>query len=562
VLGIVANLHNTDLVFVPRDVRNSERTGARRTLLSGSERLMFASPAVLDENRVALIVAQGGKRGIAILDPGSGALSLVKPQAGDEGLLRYVRGLSASDGALLFSCDPDDRLYRLGRLGGLGPGETPSIRLEASDYSGGVFSPVEEAGRIYYVGRFSEGEKLCRYPAEPDPSGGRVIACSLTPASWASPAAAGEAEEVAQRVEVGPYRPLAYANPFNMWFLYPDPSALGRSLNPTALFYLRDPIDANILILSAGYDSLHPFANLGLEWMASDLPVSLTASLQDGLVYPASGSPARQSLASVEADLSLPVFPIPRKFVLALGGQGLARAQGTEDSPYFWAYSRLGAAASAIAGYKGRVPGAAKGSTRGVDIISYHDMDIGSSVYKAEAHATATLDEPSLRLELWGAWATEPILRLDSTSSVFSADRRPAYVEYQSLETGSYSLIAEGCFSLNLAREPVHADVLGLYFNRLLVDSGCRGAYVSGDREAFLSSAFARLSLDVGAAAGAAAGSVRTYVEGYVRLDGSELADAIGLAIGLQLDLDSGFSEGERLYRSVAPALTAGPSCP
>jgi hypothetical protein len=285
-------------------------------------------------------------------------------------------------------------------------------------------------------------------------------------------------------------------------------------------------------------------------------------SVQDGLLYPASGSPTRQSLASVEADFSLPVFPIPRKFVFALGGQGLARARGAEGSSYSWAYSRLGAAASAIVGYRGRLPGAAKGSTRGVDIISYHDMDLGGSVYKAEAHATAALDEPSLRLDLWGAWATEPILRLDSTSSVFSADRRPAYVEYQSLETGSCSLMAEGSFSFNLANQPIHADILGLYFNRLLVDSGCRGAYVSGDREAFLSSAFARLSLDLGAAAGAAAGSVRSYVEGYIRLDGSELAEAIGLRLGLQLNVDSGFSEGDRLYRSVAPALTAEPSSP
>ena len=550
-LGIVSNLHNTDLVFASK--------GGRRTLLSGSERLMFASPAVLDEKRVALIVAIGGRRSLGILDVDSLSLTLLKPQAGDEGLFTYVRGLSSSAGKLYFSSDPDDRLYKLGLVEGLAPGESPSVRLGAADYSGGVFSPVASGGRVYYVGRFSEGERICRYPAEPDSSGSRSLGCSLEPFDPAAPAPAQAADEGAQRVTVEPYRPLAYANPFDMWFLYPDPSAIGRSLNPAALFYMRDPIDANIFIFSAGYDSLHPFANLGLEWMASNLPVSFTTIAQDSLVYLPSGAPIRQSTASAEADFFLPVFPIPRKFAFSLGGQGLARSYGTDGSPYSWERSRFGAAAAALFGYKGRVPGSATGSTRGVDIMSYHDIDIGSATYKTEAHVTASLDGPSLRLDLWGAWATDPILKLDSTSPIFSGDRRPAYAEYQSIVTDSYSLIVEGTFSLNLANQPIHADLLGLYFNRLLLDAGCRGASVSGSQDALYSSAFARLSLDVGAAEGAAAGSARVFAEGFARLDGGELADAVGYRFGLQLSTDAGFCEGARLYALPASALTAEP---
>ena len=320
---------------------------------------------------------------------------------------------------------------------------------------------------------------------------------------------------------------------------------------------MRDPIDANIFILSAGYDSLHPFANLGLEWMASDLPVSFTTIAQDSLVYLPSGAPIRQNTASTEADYFLPVFPIPRKFAFSLGGQGLARSYGTDGSPYSWERSRFGAAAAALFGYKGRVPGSATGSTRGIDITSYHDIDSGSATYKAETHVTAALDEPSLRLDLWGAWATKPILKLDSTSPVFSGDRRPAYVEYQSLVTDSHSLVAEGTFAVNLANQSIHTDILGLYFNRLLVDSGCRAAYVSGTRDAFYSSAFARLSFDLGAAVGAAAGNARVFAEGFARLDGSDFADAVGFRFGLQLGVDSGFSEASRLYSSAASALTA-----
>lgn len=159
-VGILPNLHNTDLVLVEK--------GEKRLLLPGSQGVMYSSPAVLDEGRVALIVSIKGRRTIGILDVDSGLLRLVRPRgAENEGLLDYVRQISASGGRVYFNYDSDDRMYKLGVLDLAADGA--SIGLDAMDFSGGVLMPMELGGRVYYVGRFSGGDGICRYPRRPDP---------------------------------------------------------------------------------------------------------------------------------------------------------------------------------------------------------------------------------------------------------------------------------------------------------------------------------------------------------------------------------------------------------
>jgi hypothetical protein len=532
-VGIVSRLHNTDLVFVSRE--------GTEVLLPGSEEVMYSSPAVLDEKRLALIVAIGGRRSIGILDADSGSLSLVKPAEEDAELFTYVRQLSASEGKIYFNYNSDDRLYKLGVLDLAatdGAGDQ-AIRLETTDYSGGVLSPRVAGGRIYYIGRFSEGDKLCRYPGEAASVGERRLSCSLEAFDPRGPAAESEATTAAAEAvaKVEPYRPLAYANPFNMWFVYPDPTVMDRTLRILGIFAFQDPIGANTASLAAGYDSAYPFAEASLAWTNTALPVALGASAEDNLVYGAVGAPERQSSASLSATLSLPVFPSPRRATLGLGGSVLDRADGEGGSPYAWNYKGWNATASALVGWLGRVPGVAASTSRGLDLVSYHDLDIASLAYKTEAHLVASYDRAPIRLEIWGAWASSPILKLDSTSTVFSGDRRPAYAEYEALDVSSSNLLAEGAIAYRLANQAIHSNVLDLYFNRLLIDVGFRGAYF---RNEMLGSSFARLSFDLAAADGMAAGGLRVFGEAFVRLNVSSSNDIFGWRLGLQLDTDSG----------------------
>jgi hypothetical protein len=539
-VGIEARLHDTDLVLI----RGSER----RVLLTGSASVMFSSPAVLDEDRIALIVCVGARRAVGVYDLGSGELDLVRPEGdGDDArILDYARGVSASGGRLWLNHDSDDRLYKLGVVEGLDGSRPRVLRVEETDRSGGVFGPVQVGDRVYYVGRFSEGCRICVAPGTASGAGGasaggsREIAYRLERFDPRAIRDEREAEiaEAARDAVVEPYRPLAYMNPFRFWVPYVDPNAIGRSFRPFAFLYTGDPISANTVFLTAGYDSTYPMADLGLEWISYGLPVVLDFSLADGLRYGASGPPERLTSAAASASLALPLFPGPRAIRLGLGGEVFARAAGSSGSPYGWPYGEPSAVASAYAAWKGRTVGQWMSSGRGLDLIGYYDFALDGATSKVEADLVASIDRPALRLDLWAAWSDLPILRLDSTSAVFSSDRRPSYYEYADSGRGAAALSVQGTASWRLADQPIRSEILGLYLNRLLLDSGYRGACFGGE---YLQSCFARASLDISTGAGAlGAVGFRVFAEAFARLDGSAPADAAGFRLGGTLRGDLG----------------------
>jgi hypothetical protein len=557
-VGIVSNLHNTDLVFAS--------ASGSKILLAGTDSLMFAQPAVLDRDRVALIVSAEGVRSIGILAVDSGKLELVRPEGpmpSDAKALDYVRQLSAFGGKLYFNYDSDDRLYKLGVLEppadpGAGAGE---LRLDRTDFSGGVLWPVIAGGRVFHVGRFSQGDRICAYADR----GALSDAIEYRLEDFDPADARAESEEVAAQAaasaKIEPYRPLAYANPFSMWFAYPDPIAYDRTFRPTAAFVFQDPMDANAVSLIAGYDTSYPFADLSLTWANAELPLPIVAKAADHLVYAMTGAPERQTTGSLETTLTLPLYPSSSALVFGLGGTILGRADGEDPeainvSPYAWDYLGWDGTASAVAGWKGRIAGVAKSASRGFDFLTYHDFAFGSLSYKAEAHLVASYDRVPLRLDVWGAWANAPILDLASSSEVFASDRRPAYAEFATLSEKDplYGIrsdfLVEGSLAYRLADQAMHANLLGLYFDRVLVDVGYRGAYFS---DTVLSSSFLRLSVDAGAALGRVAGVFRFFCESYVRLSAvmdamkSEeamkaltAADIYGLRFGIQYDMDAG----------------------
>jgi hypothetical protein len=551
-VGVVSRLHNTDLVFASK--------AGQKVLLPGSESVMYSSPAVIDEGRVALIVAIDGLRSLGILEVDSGKLSLVRPEGADAGLFAYARQLTASGGKVYFNYDSDDRLYKLGVLdfsGSASGGAAGQLRLETTDYSGGVLSPVAVGGRLFYIGRFSVGDRVCAYPVDAGSIGPRTLGYSFedfdpAPARDESEALVARAGAAAK---VEPYSPLAYANPFNMWLPYidfspfdgsaTDLSTIFRSFRPMALFYFQDPINTNSVTLTAGYDTAHPFADVTLSWNCAELPVALTTNLGDNLVYGQAGPPERRSSGSLDATLSLPFFPSSSDLLFGLGGSILGRAdsqdpEATDGSPYLWDYLGWDGTASAVVGWYGRIPGVAKSASRGVDFLSYHDLALTSLAYKTEAHLVAAYDEVPIRLDLWGAWANAPILNLASTSKVFAGDRRPAYVEFATNHTASSDLLVEGCLDYRLVDQAMHVNLLDLYFNRVLLDVGCRGAYFN---EEALASTFARISVDTGVAGGMLAANWRFFVEGYALLYGAlEKDDTFNWRAGIQVDTDSGMT--------------------
>jgi hypothetical protein len=507
-------------------------------LLRGSSGLRYGSPAVLDEARVALIVAMGGTRSIGLLEVDSGRLSLVRPEGADAELLAYARSLSASEGRLYFDYDSDDRFYKLGLLE-LSGGE-PSIRVETLDYSGGVFRPLVAGGRVRYVARFSEGDRLYSYPGEAASIGTRKIACSLEPLDPSVPAQAEDLEidriGADALASIRPYRGLAYANPFRMWFLYPDLQNLGQSTRIMSSFWLQDPIDENYAILTAGYDMAHPFADATLSWTTLSLPLALSGTVADTLVYRSEGAPQRQIYATLSADLSLPSYPSDRGLSLGLRATGLSRSEGSSASPYDWGRTGYGFPLSARVAWNGIVSLARDRNGRGLAFEAFQYLDAASLAEKTEAHLAASYDRFPVRLDLWGARASSSLLRLDGTSDTFLRDQRPAYFEYAGLRTGEAPWLVQGALSLGLANQAIRSALLHAYLNRVVVELGLRGAWF---RDEALASAFARASLDIGAAAGMAAGVLRFYAEGYTLLTEAEPLRSWGFRVGVSTSADA-----------------------
>jgi hypothetical protein len=544
-LGVALNLHNSDLVFVRGD--------QRKLLLPGSERIMYASPVVLDDRRVALIVSIGARRSIGILDFDSGRLDLVRPEGENSQLFDYVRQISVSGGRILFNHNSDDRMYKLGVLD-LSTAADGSIRIDGTDRSGGIFWPVE-CGDIYYAGRFSRGFGLCRFPRNEadfieDRSAGEKIPYHLEPFDPAS-ALDERSSKLAERaaaVTVSPYRPLDYFRPFSCWIPYVDLETIDRSFRPMALFLLEDPLNENIVQVTTGYDSAYPFADFTFSWINATLPVLFNLSLEDTLSYASSGPPERHSSASLSMSLSIPLFPSPRSAVFGAGATVFARARGPSDSPYLWPYDGWGSAFSAWAGLDLRKTSSWNGRMDGLKLMSYHDLAPGIAAYKTEANLVYSLRRPALGLDLWAAWANMNILRLDATSPVFSSDRRPEYVEYAALDLEAEDWAVQGSTSWRIVDQTVNSEFLGLYLNRLLLDTGYRAEYFGG---AYLDSVFARLSLDVSTPLGAFGGiGMRLFGEVFMRLDGSPPENALGWRLGGNLRTGDPMVTGRKAFDS------------
>jgi hypothetical protein len=544
VVGIVSRLHNTDLVFASK--------AGQRILLAGTEDLMYSSPAVLDEGRVALIVAIRGRRTIGILDTDSGRLELVRPAEGDRaasatggaakpGPLDYVRQISARDGRIFFNWNSDDRFYKLGVLDlPAADGDAAGrMSLDMADYSGGVFHPQPLEDGIYYLGRFSGGTRICRYPTAAAGAGARGLAYGFETFDARAVAAARDErlEALAKTAVVEAYRPLDYFRPFATWVPYVDLGTVESSFRPFGLFVFQDPMDTNAARLNIGYDCAHPFADLSLSYSTAALPLVLSLGVGDNLVYGGCDGPVRRSSLSLQASYKAPFHPAPQALSFGLGGSFVLWADPRADaaSPYDWPWSGWRATATASLSWTGCGTARPGDFATGFDIYSYHDLDVTSLAYRTEAGVTASLASQALRFELWGAWANVAVAGLDSSAGLFASSRLPGYLEFAALVGATTDYAAEGELRFRIANVAIHSAVLDLYFNRLLLDAGLRAATAAGS---FQTSAFARLSLDSGTAVGMLAATMRAFAEGWWRSEEGEPLGTPGFTLGVTATRD------------------------
>ncbi|MCL2294622.1 MAG: hypothetical protein FWC36_07140 [Spirochaetes bacterium] len=289
VIGLRANLHNNNVVF-------EDFSGNSKVLLHGNERLMFSAPQPVDNERIAVVVSRNGKRELWLYNYVSEELFRIEADNNEYWL--YMRGLGVSGGRLFFSHYADDRMSRLGVI----DLETMQAVFSRRDFSGGVFNPVAVGSTIYYLGAFTNGSGLLRFPeALGDLTGERSdvrliplisqsYQTSLRSASQCHGAGCDLLRNIAKQTPLylgdsRRYFALRYMNPFQFWLPLPLFREHNNNLRLDGvgiLSMISDPTDRNFVTIIAYADTYYQMARIDLlSWENTSLGLPLAVSFFD-----------------------------------------------------------------------------------------------------------------------------------------------------------------------------------------------------------------------------------------------------------------------------------------
>jgi hypothetical protein len=490
-VALEINGFETDLVRVSGE--------NRETLIHGSPSIAFADPCPLGGDSIAFLLKIDGLISVARMDLRTRAVEILKT---DEPLGR-ISGLSSAGGRLVFSRATADEFPSLAVWGSQG------LLLQKTALSGGVAEPViSQAGVVHYIGRFSDGMRVCTYP---DDNPG--LALSPVDSHWetlplAAPMEAGAVESAAV-----PFNPLPW--------LLPQDRIPFFTLGPTGvdslgvLLISSDPGMSWANSVTATYDWTRQFADLSLSFNIS-APFSATIDASDQVTYDAARSIyMRRSSGGFDLELYSHVFPDNafasldiRSSIFALAPQAAGAA-----TAYAWPYQSLFASAGLSAAFNGKRGNSIQPGQILTGLAGWLALDGGSPLgagfspaAAAQANAGFSIGSIGLAADFYAA-ATVPGIPwlapiVFSPSGVNRADgtvsgipqRYPVFREYGFFTPDPASAWYYACFDAGIM--PLSADVMKafpdfkLFVSRIALAGGYRGA-ITGNR--YLDSVYARV---------------------------------------------------------------------
>jgi len=498
-VGIGSDLHANRLVW-------RDRTGAERVLLEGSSERSYSSPAPLDGDRIAFIVAEKGDRRIGIYDFRTGTAALLETDLSDDfSRWRYARDLRASDGALYFTYDHDDRFSKLAliRLDGASDG---TAVFSGRDFSGGVQAPVEAAGSLYYRGAFSTWDALMRFPEAPASLEGVHAAVRLAPwpavsapdASAVASASAPDASAVAvaaepvavARIEKR-YSALPYLNPFSLWIPVPLLRTDGTAISLDGggiLSYLSDPTDMNTVMLSAGGDRAGNLGYFEIEWKNLGLGVPLTLYASDAIAFQESDGESRayratRFLSSLSFERG--VRGEGTRAFIAPSAQAAFNAPDPQDGSgsYEWTYDEPRYAVGLDVGLSTMSKKAWRLFAEGSSLAFSARLTLPESESRLDAVARFSAQRPfGARVTAYAAWDEDGV-GLDGESALFGSSSwaSESAAEYAREAPSALNWVAGAEIDLLAVSIETQTNLSHLYFNRLFATVGWRGAVFDAD---------------------------------------------------------------------------------
>ena len=263
IIGIGKDLHNTILIYI--DENNN-----KEILLEANDNFSYISPTVIDDNNIALIISDYGIRHIAIFNYQTKTLQYIETK---DDSLNFVRYLRYSNGKLLFSYNNNDRFYKLGEL----DLNANNIKLYDKDFSGGIISPVYASDSIYYLGNFSEYNKLMKFDESVKP---QIKNISLTSKTI-------EKYNFIPKKELGKYNQFKYIKPFATWAPLPQlNTSFPYFINGFGIFsYMASPSRNNSAYLWLGLDIPSLFLQTEFNLTSYSLLHPLNFSFGSQVVY-------------------------------------------------------------------------------------------------------------------------------------------------------------------------------------------------------------------------------------------------------------------------------------
>ena len=484
VIGIRSDLHNTVLVF-------EDFNGNSEVLLRGNDSLTFSGPQTLDDRRIAFVAARDGARELLVYYYDTGELFRVEIDGDDDNAdrlrdaWRHMRGLGVSDGALFFSHNADDRMFKLASVSL----DTMRATFSERDFSGGVFHPVIARGAIFYRAEFSAEDGFLRFPESPDSLSGiqgavRLVAVDARdygrtdvpapaqglPAMEASPGADFPARR---------YVALKYMHPFQAWlplplfrldddnFSFDGFGLISLMTEPTGRNMADAIIYADLKYLMARVDAF--------SWQNTGAGFPLTLGFSDTAdAASANSRPFRQTRVSLEGSLARSVGR--GLFAPSLGVSYLRVADfDGEKSAYEWdergiafSYS-AGLALSSLRRRPNEVFGRGLSlSLRGSNMF-YTTLHDNSFKPRLEGlfRASAQTQLP-LRLSLYGAYDAGG-MDLQGSSLTYGAPLFSSVASWEYLSQGFYfSWLAGAEAALGLFSVEIQGNLSHAYFNRVV----------------------------------------------------------------------------------------------
>jgi hypothetical protein len=527
VIALNSDTHISNLVYRSNDDKNGR---TEETLLMGSETLLFSNPSPLDDDWIAFTSAKSGARELSLINYKTRAVySLHSGLESDDDIWRYMRGLRFSDGRLYFSYNDDDRMYKLASVlidslpdavNG-GADFAGAAYFSDTDFSGGVFYPISSDNTIYYSASFSLWDKILTFPlgVQEFETGG--VPLSLVPwrSDWIiTPETYNKIDEppvVAAKL----YNPVKYFNPFNLWLPFPlinpvvtaailggDTNILDAngdfnnfSVDGAGIFsYISDPMDHNLIFLTAAYDFRRNAAPVNITWTNFSLMFPVTLNFSGAVPFDGAYSTWETRL-SVQGSYRIPLGN--ERSSLTLSGMyssfwlPVDEQDGGGDALYWKQSAQGGLRLSNVMQHSWERFGSGaserflvKKILNNNDYFRFENLVTGSLEAVHALRNIPAAKNFAFYGAVYGAYDKNGITNnlgrsARYTSSVF--DSVSSYEYGAAKYSNRYSWIIGGEFDFSPVSIEIQKNFSHLYFNRVYASAGWRWAYLNpNDRNA------------------------------------------------------------------------------